>query len=478
MRRKIDSHSFQSTDYSNLRKEFFWKSCLKRGMPSFQIDRALLSDFLEKRGYRTHLNFGNVEVVQLVNNVVFLKTPQDVFNDLLKIIKEQKNDLLRSCFIEQGESLLLLKKAILGSLPLIELDRYRDTRQSVHLFYQNGIIKITRDKKKTLSYKKFRKQKQYIFSEQIIRRNIKSKDEKGSDFKKFISLATNNEMHFNSVCSAIGYLVSSYKNPSLVKAIIITDILSQAKNDAYGRSGKGILVKALAKVISVAEYNGKVTDLTNDKFVFQNVNLNTTLIVLQDVTKGFLFESLFSTLTDDMSIERKHRPKINIPFTDSPKIALTTNYTIPQETDSFKDRKHLVTLNNFFNANNKPEKYFKQLLFEWDNDEWNRFDNFIIECVQLFLRKGLIAYESENLKLQKLINHTSKDFVHLMNTDYDRLNDYFGLKELAEMLEVDAEEPRTRSKIVSQWIDLYAIFKGYKVEKRKSAGVTKICFKV
>ncbi len=478
MRNSKQSHSFQSIQSSKFKKETFWKGCIKNGVPSFQFDRALLSDFLEKMGYRSYSSFGNVQVVQLLNGIVFIKTPQDIFNDLLILIKEQKNDLLRSCFIEQGENLLLVKKAILGSLPLIELDRYRDTRKTVHLFYQNGIIKITKSKRKAFSYKKFGKRKHYIFSEQIIRRNIKLIDRKNSDIKKFISLVTNDDSHFNSVCSAIGYLVSSYKNPSLVKAIIITDILSQVKNDAYGRSGKGILVKVLSKIINVTEYNGKVTDLTNDKFVFQNVNLNTTLIVLQDVTKGFLFESLFSTLTDNMSIERKHRPKINMPFTDSPKIALTTNYTIPQETDSFKDRKHLVTLNNFFNAKNKPEKYFKHLLFEWDDDEWNRFDNFIIECVQLFLKKGLITYESEDLKLKKLINQTSRDFVHLMNTDYDRLNDYFGLKELAQMLEVDAEEPRTRSKLVSQWIDLYAIFKGYKVEKRKSAGVTKICFKI
>lgn len=177
-----------------------------------------------------------------------------------------------------------------------------------------------------------------------------------------------------------------------------------------------------------------------------------------------------------MSIEKKHRPKISIAFSDSPKVALTTNYTIPQDTDSFKDRKHLLTLNNFFNASNKPEKHLKGLLFDWNSKEWPRFDNFMIRCVQLFLSEGLTAYDSADLKKQKLINITSQEFFNLMESDYDVLNEYHSIKEIAASVDVPTKDPRARGGYVSKWIKSYAAFKGYKVEKIKSGGITKICF--
>lgn len=473
MSKKRPTHSFRF----KTKIKIFWKSHTKYGQPSFIIDRALISDYLEWKGYKRLSCFEDFQIFQLIDNIAYLKTPQIVYNDLLDFIKEQENDTLRSCFIEQGENLLLSKKAILGSLPVLEKERYQDSKETVRLFFLDTIVVIRADKIKTLSFKKFRKLDKFIFSERIIPRNFIKINKKESDFKQFLRLATNDNYHFESVCTSMGYLISSYKNPSIAKAAIITDILSQVRNEAFGRSGKGLFIKALSKVINVVEYNGKVTDLSNDKFVFQNVNITTSLIVLQDVTRDFLFESLFSTLTDSMSIERKHRSKISISFSESPKVAITTNYTIPQDTDSFNDRKHLVTLNNFFNAKNKPEKHFKSLLFDWAEHEWLSFDNFIIECVQLFLKKGLIKYDSSDLKLQKLINITSKKFVEVMNSSYDELNNYWSIKKIATNIEVGTNKPSVKSRIVSKWIESYATFKGYKIDRRLSGGIVKICFK-
>lgn len=474
--KKESHHSLKLKKRRKFKPKKFWKETLKSNRQTYIIDRALLSDYLEENGYRKLDSFGEVKVVQLIDNIAYLKTSMDVYTDVLKYIKKQENDILRSCFINQGENLLVTKKAILGGLPEIEFDKYQDTKEHVKLFYQNKIVTIRAEKVKIQSYKKFSKSNDFILSSQLIDREFKETDNIQSDFELFIRLATNDEEHFTAVCTAIGYLISNFKNPSVTKAVIITDILSQVENEAYGRSGKGLIIIALSHVINVVQYNGKVTDLTNDKFVFQNVNLSTSLIVLQDVTKSFLFESLFSSLTDVLSIERKHRDKINVPFQYSPKIALTTNYTIPQDTDSFKDRKYLLTLNNFFNAENKPEKHLGKLLFDWTELEWFRFDNFIVKCVQLFLSNGLIQYDSADLKLQKLINLTSKEFVQIMNSEYDVLNEYWRIKDIAVRFDLKSSDASTKSRKIAKWIDSYASFKGYKVDRRGSGGITKFCF--
>jgi hypothetical protein len=460
----------------SLKHIIFWKKAIKNSKQTFVFDRALLSDYLGVSGYKKLNNYGDIQVILLLNNIAHLKTPMDVYIDVLNFIKLQKDDVLRACFIGQGESLLITKKAILGALPEIELNKYTDKKDIVKLFYSNKIVVIKTDKIKLESYKKFGNSDNYILAEQLIKRNFIDTDKKQCDFEKFLRLSTNEKNHFRAICSALGYLISSYKNPSLTKAVIITDILSQLKNEAFGRSGKGLLINALSYIINVVQYNGKVTDLTNDKFVFQNVNISTALIVLQDVNKGFLFESLFSSLTDVLSIEKKHQPKITIPYNDSPKIALTTNYTIPQNTDSFKDRKYLLTLNNFFNAENKPEKHFEKLLFDWSETEWARFDKFIIDCVQLFLKNGLIEYENPELELRRLINMTSDEFVEIMNNEYCVLNEYWKIKDIAARFELKSKDVSVRSRIVSEWMGYYASFKGYKLDKRESGGITKICF--
>ncbi|CAM4182059.1 hypothetical protein [Zobellia nedashkovskayae] len=477
MSKKKKTHRSNSVSKNKGNEKIFWTYLPKpNGAPAYKIDRALLSDWLTAHNYRIIPNFGEWQVVKVNDNIVEIKLPQEVYNDALSFIAEQEINDLRSCFIEQGENMLMAKKAILGSLPQLNIPHYSDTRETVRIFYRNIIVVVTKKDIELHPYKSFRKLNQYIFKEQVIQRNFIITKKHG-EFAKLLGLATNDKEHFDSVCTSIGYLISSYKNPSLAKAVIITDILSQVKNEAYGRSGKGLMIQALSKIINVVEYNGKATDLSKDKFVFQNVELKTSLLVLQDVTKGFMFESLFSTLTDTMSIERKHRSKIGIPFKKSPKVALTTNHTIPQETDSFKDRKHLVTLNNFFNAHNKPEHHLKGLLFDWNEKGWQKFDNFMIYCVRLFLKRGLVTYDSKELKIKKLISLTSEEFFELMESKYDVLNDYFSLKQIAAGLSISQKSNSAKSRSVGQWLEAYAAFKGYKVERRDSGGFTKICFK-
>lgn len=481
---KTHSKNAKNKERKDKFKQVFWKPHNKaNGQPTYLIGKALLSDYLENNGYKRQPTFGDdYAVIQLTNNIAHSKTKLDIYNDLLEVVKLEDDSTLLDCYIEQGETLILSKLAILGGLPTLNLKRYRDNKDCVRLFYKDKIAVITKDSIKTETYKQFTKLDTYIFSEQIINRNFnsdfdcKNDTDELSDFHLFLQKATNGKEHFKSVCSAIGYLVSSYKNPSIAKAIIITDLLSQIKNEAFGRTGKGLIIKALSYIINVVEFNGKATNLMFDRFVFQNVSPITALVVLQDVSKGFVFESLFSTLTDTMSIEQKHKAKISIPFESSPKVAITTNHTIPQDSDSYKDRKHVLTLNNKFSAEYKPEDFLGRLLFDvWDESDWQKFDRFIIKCVRIFLHKGLLNYEDKNIKQLQLINQTSKDFVDEMNARFNKKpNKYFNLKDIAKGLDFGTDEPRAKGKILSGWLDIYAACKSLKIDKRISGGITKI----
>ena len=99
-------------------------------------------------------------------------------------------------------------------------------------------------------------------------------------------------------------------------------------------------------------------------------------------------------------------------------------------------------------------------------------------CIVEYLKHGLVEYNNPELEIQKLKNETNHSFVDLMNSDYDALNNYYNLKEITNKLhdEFGNTEYSAKSRIVGKWVDLWANYKGYKVERKKSGGITKICF--
>lgn len=454
----------------------FWKINPRNG--KYIIIPAALQKFLIANNFCIITFFGGTrKIIKFTNNVIVFYNPQDVFNFCAIYVDNQKDENLKSEFLVQGEWLLITKKALLGSLPELELKPYKDTKNICLYFYNNTIVKVHSQGISLMTDKKFKKLNQYIFKSQIINRDFDLSVNKKSQFERFIEMVTNSEEHFLNVCLVIGYLLHRHKNLSIAKAVIITDVLSQATNTPHGRSGKGIIIQALSKLLNVTEYNGKNMDLRHDKFVYQSIAPDTDLFVIQDVGKGFDFEDLFSVITDSMVIEQKFKNKAIIDYADSPKIAVTTNYNIPDSSDSYKDRKVLLLLNNYFNANNKPEHKFENQFFtEWDENEYKAFDRFMMSCIEKYLKNGLIDYEDRDLKIQNLINSTSKQFVDIIEDREEyTIRDWYSLKKLADKLDINSNEPRVRSKVAMGWLQSYAAFKGLKYEDRVSNGVKKFC---
>ena len=143
--------------------------------------------------------------------------------------------------------------------------------------------------------------------------------------------------------------------------------------------------------------------------------LTCQVLAFDDVKKNFNFEQLFSAITEGLTIEYKGMPAIKLPVEESPKILISTNYTIKADGGSFKGRMFEVELSSYFNANYEPKDEFGCMFFdEWDDKEWARFDHFMINCLQYFLENGLVPYEHKNLKYRKLVNSTNKEFVYFM----------------------------------------------------------------
>ena len=255
-----------------------------------------------------------------------------------------------------------------------------------------------------------------IWTNQVIKRDIQIKDESEGVFKTFIwKVSGENPDRYYTLKSVIGYLMHSYQNEAKPKAIIFNDEMI-SEDIPNGGSGKGLIHRAIGHIKNIVIEDGKKFD-AKSQFAYQKVNKDTQIFLMDDVPKHFNFESLFSIITEGMTIEKKGQDAYQIPFKESPKISITTNYTINGSGASHERRVFEVEIANYFNENLTPEMEFGHLFFaEWNETEWAKFDNFMIRCVQFFLKNGLVQSDKVNLKLRKFKNEVGTEFIEFMES--------------------------------------------------------------
>ncbi|MCF6271094.1 MAG: hypothetical protein L3J41_15385, partial [Melioribacteraceae bacterium] len=304
-----------------------------------------------------------------------------------------------------------------------------------------------------------------IWKEQIVDRVFKL-GESDTDFSKFLfNVCGGDRERLDALFSAIGYLQHNYKDANNTKAICFID--ERLSDSAFGRSGKGVVGSAIGKMCAVSNIDGRNFRFEKS-FAFQSVSLDTEVIYFDDVHKKFGFDKLFSIITDGIVVEKKNQDSFFIPFEESPKILITTNYSLDGGDDSSLDRQFVVEFSDYYNKKRRPIDEFGKLFFGgWDESEWNAFDNFMLGCVQLYLKNGLVEYDHVNLLQKQLIDTTNPEFVDFMldvelGKEYDK-------KELFEKFkEENTDYLDMKQNTFTGWIKKYANLKELKYTDRRS----------
>jgi hypothetical protein len=267
-------------------------------------------------------------------------------------------------------------------------------------------VKVTRRGVEKIDYKELNG---IVWEDQKIKRNFLETSHDECEFKRFITnISGDDKERVKSVESTIGYLMHSYKPASYCPAVILNDEV--ISDNPEGGTGKGIFVKSVSHMKKMVIIDGKGFSFQKS-FPYQRVQVDTQILVFDDVSKNFEFERLFSVITEGITLEKKNKDEIHIPFERSPKIVITTNYAIKGAGNSFERRKWDLEFKQYYNKSFTPESEFGHMLFSgWDEYEWNKFDNYMIANLQSYLNKGLVRSEFKNLKTRKFIAETSSDF--------------------------------------------------------------------
>jgi len=298
------------------------------------------------------------------------------------------------------------KPDFLSMLDTTEVEIKEDTSKECYLYFKNCVVKVTSDEIQKIDYLDL---DGYVWRRQIIDRDYEVFDHHESEFRTYLWLASGKDVQkYNSLKSVIGYLLHSFKTSANNKAIIFNDeTISENPN---GGSGKGIFWNGLKNMKKVSRIDGKMFEPAKT-FPYQTVSTDTQILVFDDVKKNFNFENLFSLITEGITLEYKGQDAITIPVEKSPKILITTNYTVGGIGGSFERRKFEVEMSSYFSHKHTPLDEFGHMLYsDWDQKEWLRFDNFMINCEQYYLKNGLVKHNFNNLEVRKFIKETSYEF--------------------------------------------------------------------
>jgi len=362
--------------------------------------------FLETHGFYKYTPDGS-------NNYIFIRiksnridnTTDDLIKDYVLNYLLEMDDL--SIYNHFAERTKYFKEDFLSLLSYKKIHFIADTPNKSYLYYSNVALEVTKDKITKIPYDDLQG---FVWKDQMIKRNFDYCENTDCDYGKFIyNISESNPVRENAVKSTIGFLLHGHKNPGYCPAVIIHD--ENDSEEPEGGTGKGLFVQGVSQLKNNVTIDGKAFFFERS-FAYQLVSVDTQVLTFDDVRKGFEFERLFSIITEGITLEKKNKDAIKIPFKDSPKVVITTNYAISGSGNSYERRKWELEFFAHYSKSYTPHDEFGKLFFaEWDEDEWCKFDNYMLKCLQIYLTSGFKAAPFKNLKDRKFEGSTKREFV-------------------------------------------------------------------
>jgi hypothetical protein len=440
-----------------IESETFWYLDEKS---KIKIDNIRFKVWLEANNiFRKQHTVGNKTTYIIRDGNLIDKTDVIQIKDLVLKYANEK-DKAAYQYLTDNEN--YFNEKFLTLIDVLPVEFRQDTKELCYLYYKNCIVQVTANHRYVIEYDS---SLEYVWKSQVIQRNYDNTDHHESEFRTFIwKICGQNVDKYNSFKSVIGYLCHSHKMASTAKAVVLNDMT--ISDNPNGGSGKGIFGRAISHIKRQVILDGKTFDF-NKSFLYQQVDEDTQILFFDDINKHFPFEKLFSVITEGISIEKKGLTPIKISVEKSPKVLISTNYTIKSRGGSFERRLIELELSDYFSHKFTPIDEFGHNLFDdWDETEWKRFDSFMINCITYYLQNGIVAQSTNNLLERKLINDTNDDFVQWSKNYEFRLNYHYDVTQLYDDFVIEygnelMNGKRLINKRFKEWMNILAEKNGW-----------------
>jgi hypothetical protein len=390
---------------------------------------------LKELGFRRYdLNFIESKYIRVEKNTIEEVSEKFITDTFLQYVEE-----LPDYDHSNGDSCITITSEIVKAKLYNALENYfkpslfnrmlndkdikikEDTKTEKFLFYQNCWISINKAGYQVHDYSEL---DGYVWKDMILPRSFTIPADPESVFGKFCyNISCKEPERLKSLQTILGYNLHAWFSGKL-KATILTDSRLSEDGEANGRTGKGILCKALGYMLNADVKRSSVYVAINGRdYNPKNINkhadcnLDTRLMHIEDIYNNYNIESSFNDITDGLSVRKLFQSA----FTIQVKIIFSTNKTLIVDGESAKDRVIEFELADYYNSNFDPSQEFGHWFFDdWTPEEFNRFDLFMIECVRLYLADGIKEAEEINLRVRKLQDHSSREFINFMDDMFKR----------------------------------------------------------
>lgn len=438
----------------------FWVSVLnkKSGKWDHSIDTACLYYFFNMNGFYILHDDNNAapQYIRIKGNIVEKVTTRDMRDFARKWIVEraEKRDILNLVLNTPR-----LSPAALDSLQEIELDFTSSTPKSQIFFFQNTTVEVLPGEMKEYKVGQD-KINNYVWDENVIKHNFKkipnffdvernidangtikynlkinsiksnffcylintsrlhwrkeleyNFSEDSDEAKKNYYLnnkfridgegLTENEINEQKLCLlnkifTIGYMLHQYKNPSRAWAPMALDNKIGELGECNGRSGKSFFFKTLSQFIATVKLSGRNPKLMDNPHVFDQVTKHTKMLFIDDCDRYLNTEIFYDNITSDMTVNPKNNRSFTIPFSQSPKLAFTTNYVPTEFNQSTEGRLIYMVFSDYYHQRTEENDYlesrsirddFGKSLYDeaYSEEEWNADINFLMQCCAWYL---------------------------------------------------------------------------------------------
>jgi len=416
-------------------------------------------EFLEDNGYYKYSPEGTKSYVfvKVKNNLIDDTSEEEIKDFVLGYVRENAEINIYNFFAEKTK---YFKEEFLNLLDPVDVYFVSDTKDTAYLYYRNCAVCVKRDSIETIDYMDLGG---YVWKKQVIQRDFKVQPVEDCDYKQFVfNVSGGDDARARTLESTIGYMLHGYKNLGYCPAVIVNDeVITQ---NPEGGTGKGIFVSAIGKMKNLVILDGKAFSFEKS-FPYQLLSTDTQVLTFDDVRKKFDFERLFSIVTEGITVEKKNRDAIKIPFENAPKVIITTNYAIKGKGNSFERRKWEVEFSAYYTKEFTPEHEFGRLLFsDWGEEEWLLFDNYMISCLQVYLNEGFIKSKFTNLEIRRLIAETVEEFVEWatdqQNEEFFKVNERIYGQDLHNAFVGDNSDfQKLSNRVFYRWLDAYINYK-------------------
>ena len=397
----------------------FWVlSQNSKGEVSCKVNILQFQDFLYTQlGVSLFFSDENTRVYRLVEYEN--KEVQEISIEYIKKkIKDYIFDTLQDYFQDHNEQELVMTSIVnnellfsSGRLEWLNRSGFKimtDDEHTGNYFYKNGVVRVTNDGIRLMDYSQIGDFG--VWRKMIIDHKFELvQDTTKTIWADFCQKISGDELNYNYLRALIGYCLHKYKSRSHPRSVFFGENIENPKDG--GGAGKGILISALQKIVG-----GMTIDAENFKpdsgFAFQRYELGTPFICLEDASKKTNFEKYKSIITEGLTVDKKNKDQMYLSFEHSPKILWTGNYSPDTSANYMKRRFWVFAFECFFNVNNTPADYYGQMLFDdWDNDQWNGFYNFQMECVQYYLKNGVAQVPTINMDRKAIRSQFGEDIL-------------------------------------------------------------------